>query len=175
MAVTWVVAVMAGMMAGQLRHTVGAAPLLAALLWAACCLRSRDLVIIGVGATVVGDLTTGISWFTLVRLAAVFGVIGIIRLARVRPSFRSVLVGLGLSSPVYHVVLAAGDWLTRTCTVEPMTMDGLLRALASSLPYAQRSFMGELAFTALFLGLYALAGFLVRLRWPSLLPQPSTK
>lgn len=189
MGVSVVLAVIVGGMAGSLRHTVGAAPVLAALLWAAYVLRTRDVMIIGLGATLVQDLMTGVGWFTLVRLAAVISVIGVIRLARVRwsptgtargpqavGSFPSVLLGLGLASPVYHLVLATGDWVTQFCTQAPQTLSGLAVTLRSAFPYFQRSFLSEVLFTAAFLGVYALSGSAVRLWWPAAFPQPiSTK
>jgi hypothetical protein len=165
-----VLALSAGLITGQLGHTVGTAPILAALLCASCFLRRRDVALIGVVGILVRDLLVGLSWFTLVRLVGVLSVIGIVTAIRVRPSMKSLLVGLLVSAPVYHVVLAVGDWVTHTCSQEPWTPAGLTATLASSLPYFQRSFFGDLVFTSAFLGLYTLAGYLVTLRWPSLIP-----
>jgi hypothetical protein len=161
---------LAGALASQLNHVVGTAPILGALLCAACFLRTRDVAVIGVVAMLTHDLVSGLSWFTLVRLVGVLAVVGIIAALRVRPSLKSLLVGLGMSAPVYHVTLALGDWVTHTCSKEPWTTSGLVNTLASSLPYFQRSFLADLVFTSAFLGLYALAGYLVTLRWPSLIP-----
>jgi len=157
-------------MSGQLGHTVGAAPILAALLCASCFLRRRDVALIGLVGMLARDLVVGVSWFTLVRLAGILSVIGIVTAIRVRPSMKSLLVGLLVSAPVYHVMLAAGDWVTHTCSREPWTPAGLAATVASSLPYFQRSLLGELVFTSAFLGLYTLVGYLVTLRWPSLIP-----
>lgn len=170
MTVTWVLAVTAGVMAGQFQHIVGAAPILAALLYASCFLRGRDVAIIGLVGMLARDLLVGVSWFTLVRLVGVLSIIGIITALRVRPSMKSLLVGLGISAPAYHLILALGDWITHTCSQEPWTLSGLVNTLASSLPYFQRSFLVDLVFTSAFLGLYALAGYLVALRWPALIP-----
>ena len=173
MIVPWIFAVVAGVMAGQFQHVVGAAPILAALLCASCFLRRRDVALIGLVGMLAHDLLVGVSWFTLVRLVGVLSVIGIIAALRVRPSVKSLLVGLGISAPAYHVILAIGDWITHTCSQEPWTSVGLVNTLASSLPYFQRSFLGDVVFTSAFLGLYALAGYALTLRWPSLIPQPS--
>ena len=173
MAVVLVFAVMIGMMAGQFSHAVGAAPILAALLCAACFLRKRDIVIVGLVAMLAHDLLVGFSWFTLVRLAAVLSVIGILAALRVRPTFKSLLTGLAISAPAYHLMLALGDWVTHTCSQEPRTPAGLVNTLASSLPYLQRSFVGDVVLTSAFLGLYTLAGYALTLRWPLLIPQPS--
>jgi len=171
MTVGLVLALSAGLIAGQFHHTVGTAPILAALLCASCFLRKRDIAIIGLVAMLTRDVVTGLSWFTLVRLASVLSVIGIIAALRVRPSLKSLLVGLGISAPAYHLILALGDWITQTCSKEPGTLTGLATTLASSLPYVQRSLLADLVFTSAFLGLYTLAGYLVTLRWPGLVPQ----
>lgn len=173
MVVPWIFAVMAGVMAGQFQHVVGAAPILAALLCASCFLRRRDVVLIGFVGMVAHDLLVGVSWFTLVRLVGVLSVIGIIAALRVRPSVKSLLAGLGISAPAYHVILAIGDWITHTCSQEPWSPTGLVNTLASSLPYFQRSFLGDVVFTSAFLGLYTVAGYALTLRWPLLIPQPS--
>jgi hypothetical protein len=163
-------ALSAGLIAGGFRHAVGTAPVLAALLCASCFLRRRDVAIIGVVGMVVRDLVAGVSWFTLVRVAAVLSVVGIVAWLRVRPSLRSLLAGLVVSVPVYHFMLAFGDWVTQVCSKEPWTPAGLVATLAGSLPYVQRSIVGDVVFTGAFLGLYALAGYVVTLRWPSLIP-----
>ena len=163
-------ALSAGLIAGGLQHTVGAAPILAALLCAACFLRARDVALIGLVGVLACDLVAGLSWFTLVRIIGVLSVIGIVTALRVRPSMKSLLAGLVVSAPTYHLVLAVGDWVTHTCSQEPWTPAGFVNTLASSVPYFQRSFAGELVFTSTFLGLYALAGYLVTLRWPALIP-----
>ncbi len=163
-------ALSAGFLAGQFQHVVGAAPILAALLCASCFLRRRDVAFIGLVGMLAQDLLVGVSWFTLVRLIGILSVIGIVVALRVRPSMKSLLVGLGVSAPAYHLILAVGDWITHTCSKEPWTPAGLVSTLASSLPYFQRSFLGDLVFTSAFLGLYTLAGYLVTLRWPALIP-----
>jgi hypothetical protein len=170
MGVTVGFGLLAGALASQLSHVVGTAPILGALLSAACFLRKRDVAVIGVVAMLTRDVVTGLSWFTLVRLAGVLSVVGIITALRVRPSMKSLSVGLVVSAPAYHVVLALGDWITRTCSQQPWTPVGLSATLASSLPYFQRSFLGDLVFTSAFLSLYTLAGYLVTLRWPALIP-----
>ena len=171
MVVVLVFAVMAGVIAGQFSHAVGASPILAALLCASCFLRKRDIVIVGLVAMLARDFLVGFSWFTIVRLAAVLSVIGIIAALRMRPSVKSLLVGLGMSAPIYHLILAVGDWVTHTCSQEPRSPAGLVSTLASSLPYVQQSLLGDLVFTSVFLGLYTLTGYAVTLQWPSLIPQ----
>ena len=163
-------ALSAGLITAQLGHTVGTAPILAALLCASCFLRRRDVALIGLVGMFTRELLVGFSWFTLMRLAGVLSVIGIVTALRVRPSMKSLMVGLMVSAPVYHLILALGDWITHTCSQEPWTPAGLLSTLVSSLPYFQRSFLGDLVFTSAFLGLYTLAGYLVTLRWPALIP-----
>ncbi|MBI3312024.1 MAG: hypothetical protein HYZ88_00660 [Candidatus Omnitrophica bacterium] len=63
--------------------------------------------------------------------------------------------------------------MTRTCSTAPLTPQGLVASLASSLPYIQRSLIGEMAFTGAFLALYTVTGYVVARRWTSVLPQPS--
>lgn len=175
MMVAVIFAVMAGLMAGQFSHAVGAAPILAALLCASCFLRRRDVVLVGLVSVLMRDLLVGVSWFTLVRVAAVLSVVGIIAALRVRPAMKSLLAGLALAAPVYHLMLAVGDWVTHTCSQEPWTTTGLANTLAGSLPYIQRSLVGDLVFTSAFLGLYTLTGYAVTLRWPAVMPQVSRK
>lgn len=173
MGMSVVLAVVCGVLAGHWRHTVGLAPMLAGLLCASCFLRRRDVAVVGIGAMLVHDLVAGISWFTLVRLIGIVGVIGIVWALRVRPSLKSLLLGLGLSSSAYHVVLAVGDVVTQTCTKAPLTFQGLVSTVTSSLPYFQRSLLADLVFTSAFLLVYTLAGYLVVLRWPAALPKLS--
>ncbi len=168
-------ALSAGLIAGGLSHAVGSAPMLGALLCAACFLRRRDVVLVGLVGMVTRDLVLGVSAFTLVRVAAILSVAGMLAAVRVRPTAKSLLLGLAMSAPVYHLTLAVGDWLTRTCSKEPLTDAGLLATLADSLPYVQRSLLGELAFTGAFLAVYTLAGYLVTRRWPALAPQLSAE
>jgi len=165
--------VLAGALASQWSHVVGSAPILAALLCAAPFLRKRDLIIIGVVAMLTRDVVSGLSWFTLVRLAAILSVAGILWIVRVRPSVKSLLIGLGVASPVYHVVLTMGDWVTQTCAKAPLTFQGFQATFAGSLPYAGRSIVTDTVFAGAFLTLYLLMGLLVVSRWPSLLPTPA--
>jgi hypothetical protein len=163
--------VMAGILTAALQHPVGLAPILAALLCAACFLRKRDVVIVGLGAMLIHEAMVGFSLFTIVRLVAILGVIGVIWAIRVRPAWPSLLLGLSLSAPVYHLALATGDWVIQFCTKAPHTAAGFAATLMSSLPYIQRSVVNEVFFTAAFLGLYALSGSAIRLWWPAALPQ----
>ena len=173
MTLSLVLAVIGGVLAWQFGHAVGAAPVLAGVLCAACFLPRRNAIVVGMGAMLVRDLLAGLSLFTVVRLVAMLGVVGIIWVIRIRPSLKSLLLGLGLSSPVYHLVLAVGDWITRTCSTAPFTPQGLGATIAGSMPYFQRSLVGDLLFTSAFLMLYTMAGYLAVSRWPSMLPHPS--
>lgn len=163
--------VAAGVMAASFSHTLGTAPILGALLCAACFLRRRDVLVIGLGAMLIRDALTGFSLFTLVRVVAILGVIGVIWAIRVRPRWGSLLLGLALAAPAYHLALATGDWITQFCTKEAHTAAGLAATLMSSLPYIQRSLVSELLFTTAFVGLYTLSGSAIRLWWPAVLPQ----
>ena len=160
--------VVAGAVASQLSHVVGTAPILGALLCAACVLRKRDLVIVGVVAMLARDVVAGLSWFTLVRLAAILSVVGVLWIVRVRPSVTSFVVGLGVVAPVYHVVLTMGDWVTQTCSKAPLTFQGLQATFAGSLPYIGRSIITDAVLAGAFLTLYLLAGLFMVSRWPSL-------
>ena len=154
-------AVFGGVVAGQFHGAVGIAPVLAGLLCASCFLRPRDVALVGIGAALVYDLCVGVSHFTLVRLVAMLSVIGVVRLLRTRFSLPSLAIGTALASVAYHLSLAVGDWVTRTCSTQPHTMQGLLATIGSSLPYFQRSFVGEALWTMTFFGLYTLAGYTV--------------
>ena len=166
--------VTAGVMAASFSHTLGMAPILAALLCAACFLRGRDVLVIGLGAMVIRDAMMGFSLFTIVRVAAILSVIGVIRAIRVKPTWTALLLGFALTAPVYHLALATGDWLTQFCAKAPHTPAGFAATLMSSLPYIQRSVVNEALFTAAFLALYTLSGSAIRLRWPMALPQSAS-
>lgn len=166
-------AVLCGVLAWSLQHVAGLAPILAGVLSASCFLRRRDVAVVGLGAMLVHDLLVGVSGFTLVRIIGIAAVIGIVWLVRVRPTLKSLLIGLMAASPVYHLVLSTGDWALQFCSQAPLTPQGFWATLTSNLPYVQRSLVSEVLFTSAFLSLYALAGYLVTLRWPSVLPQPS--
>jgi hypothetical protein len=145
--------------------------MLAGILFAACFLRRRDAAVVALGAMLLRDAISGFSLFTMVRLAAMLGVVGVITALRLRPTLPSLGMGLLLSSPAYHLILSTGDWVTQTCTKTPLTMQGLAETLAGTAPYAQRAFVGDVLLTSLLVGLYTLAGYLGSLRWPSVLPQ----
>ena len=148
-----------GIVAGQFHHQVGVAPILGAILCAACLLRPRDLFVVGVGGMLIRDLLMGFSLFTVVRVVAMALVVLAVVTLRVRPTVRSLLIGLLVSSPIFHLTLAVGDWMTGTCGIWPKTPAGLTSAVATSLPYFQRSFIGDLLFTSIFLAAYALATY----------------
>ncbi len=105
------------------------------------------------------DLLMGFSPFTAVRVAGMALVVLAIVALKVRPTWRSLLTGLLVSAPIFHLALAVGDWATGTCGVWPRTPQGLTSALVSALPYFQRSVLGDLLFTGLFLGVYSLAAY----------------
>ncbi len=154
----------AGLTAASFHHTLGMAPILAALLCAACFLRKRDALLVGLGAMLIHDAIVGLSIFTLVRMIAILGVVGVIWALRVRPTWTSLLPGVAVAAPVYHLALAVGDWATQFCTKAPHTVTGLAATLMSAFPYFQRSFVSEVFFTAAFLGIYTLSGSIIR-RW----------
>ena len=156
---TGMLMVACGLIAGTFHHLFGVAPILGAILCAACFLRPRDLWVVGLGGMLVRDLLLGFSPFTLVRLFGMALVVWSVVALKVRPNVRSLLVGLLVSSPIFHLVLAAGDWATGTCGIWPKTPQGLSQAVVSALPYFQRSFVGDVLFTGLFLGAYVLAAY----------------
>ena len=143
-----------GIIAGKFHHVFGVAPILGAILCAVFFLRPKELLLIGWGGMLLRDAFLGYSAFTLVRLMGIAGVVGTVVVLRIKPSFRSLLIGLLVSSPVFHLTLAVGNWWTGTCGQFPKTLQGLGLSIASSFPYFQRSFLGDLAFTGLFVGLY---------------------
>gem|GEM_PF-2240772 len=153
-----------GVVAGQFHHVFGVAPILGAILCAACFLRPRELFIVGLGGVLVRDFLIGFSSFTLVRLVGMGLVVATIVALKVRPSFRSLLMALLISSPIFHLTLAVGDWLTGTCAVVPKTSQGIFLSVAASLPYLQRSFIGDTLFTGLFLSVYGMFACLF-FRW----------
>lgn len=166
--ITGLLVVVGGLLAAA-GHPWGLTPIVASILCAGCFLRRRDVVLVGLGAMLLRDVVAGLDAFTLVRLVAISGVVGVVLMLRPRPRPVSLGTGLLLAAPVYHVILAAGDWATHYCTPYPRTFAGLRATLASAWPYMQRSFLNDLMFTAAFIGLYVLAGALVRLRWPRLI------
>lgn len=147
-----------GLIAGQFHHAFGVAPVLGAILCAAFFLRPRDLFIVGLGGILVRDLVMGLSLFTAVRLVGIALVVAVIVALKVRPNLRSLLIGLLVSSPIFHLALAAGNWATGTCGDFPRTAQGLAQSIAGAVPYFQRSFLGDVLFAGLFLGVYSLAG-----------------
>ena len=154
-------------------HPWGMAPIVAAVVCAGSFLRRRDMLIIGLGAMLLHDMVLGLSLFTLVRLAAIAGVIGVVQWLRVTPRPLSLGAGVVLAAPVYQVILAVGDWATHFCTTQPRTLAGLQATLFSAWPYMQQSFFSDLAFTAAFLGLYTCVGYVLRTRWPALVASRS--
>ncbi len=148
-----------GLMAGRFSHELGVAPILGAILCAGYFLKPRELWIVGLGGILVRDLLIGLSAFTMVRLIGVSAVVATILVLKIRPNFRSILMGLLVSSPIFHMVLAVGDWATGTCAVVPKTPQGLWISLSGAIPYFQRSFVGDLLFTSLFLGGYVFLAY----------------
>ena len=159
-----------GFIAGQFHHQFGVAPLLGAVLCAACFLRPRQLFLIGLGGILVRDALLGFSAFTLVRLIGMGLVVAVILALKVKPTFRSLFIGLLLSSSVFHLTLAMGDWWTGTCSVLPRTSQGLWVSIVGTFPYFERAFLGEILFASLFLGLYGLVAYRF-LRWKVQLEQ----
>ncbi len=148
-----------GIIAGQFHHTFGVAPILGAILCAAFFLRPRELFVVGLGGVLVRDLLMGFSLFTGVRLIGIALVVAAIVALKVRPNLRSILTGLLVSSPIFHLALAVGNWATGTCGDFARTPIGLFQSIVSSIPYFQRSFVGDVLFASLFLGAYTLAAY----------------
>ena len=163
--------ILSGVIAGLFGHPFGVAPILACLVIASCFFKRSEVVVIGLGTILIRDLILGIGPFTLVRMAAVLGVIGVLFLVRVRPAPKSLLVGLALGAPVYHLLLTVGNWVTQFCVLPSNATQGLWATLMSSLPYVQHSLVSNLFFTGVFLGLYLMAGRQLKLHWPALLPK----
>ncbi|MBI3312269.1 MAG: hypothetical protein HYZ88_01930 [Candidatus Omnitrophica bacterium] len=159
MAATWLLTLGCGIIAGQFHHQVGIAPVLAAILCAALFLRPRDLWLVGLGGMLLRDAVLGFSSFTLVRLAAIALVIVTIQGLKLRPTLKSLLAGLLVSSPIFHLALSVGNWATNACGVWPKTAQGLWSSIATSGPYFQRSLVGDVLFTSLFLSVYSLATY----------------
>ncbi len=156
---TLLLTISCGFLAGAFQHQFGVAPVLGAILCAACFLKPKELFLVGLGGILVRDILAGLSLFTLVRLMGMGLVVVAILGLKMRPTFRSVLVGMLVSSPIFHLVLAIGDWATGACSVLPKTPQGLLAAVVSAVPYFERSFLGDTLFAGLFLGAYVLAGY----------------
>ena len=157
MMITGMLTLACGLLAAQFHHALGVAPILGAILCAACFLRPKDLFIVGLGGMLLRDLIMGLSAFTAVRLIAIALVVLALVALKVRPALRSLLIGLLIPSPIFQLVLAVGNWATGTCGTWPRTVQGFSSALVSTVPYFQRSFVGDFLFTALFLGVYSLA------------------
>ncbi|PIQ81686.1 MAG: hypothetical protein COV76_07210 [Candidatus Omnitrophica bacterium CG11_big_fil_rev_8_21_14_0_20_64_10] len=166
MGIVWMLTAACGLLAGRFHHTVGIAPVLGVILCAACFLKPRQLFWIGWGGMLLRDGLVGFSPFTLVRLLAITAVVAAVVRLRLRPTFRSLAVGLLLVSPVYHGLLTVGDWWTGTCVVLPRTAEGLARAFATALPYLGRAFVGDLLFTSVFLALCTMAAYAAAGRRP---------
>ena len=166
-----VLLVVAGVVAGVFSHPLGMAPILGAVVCAACFFKRWELLVIALGAMLFRVAIVGFSLFTPVRLVGMLAVVGIIWAIKVKPSFKSLLLGLALVSPVYHLALTLGDWTLQFCTQSPRTTEGLMASLSSSLPYMQRAFAGDVLFASAFMVLFTLSGYVVTWRWPALLPQ----
>ena len=164
-------AFVSGILAGLMSHVVGVAPILAGIVCASCFLRGRETLLVGVVALLVRDLMVVVSAFTLVRLVGVLSIAGILLAIRTRQPLVKLLVGLGIASPVYHLILTTGDWLLHVCSNTPLTTQGFVATLMSNAPYFQRALPAEAVFIGVFLGVYALAGTLLKWRWPTLLWQ----
>ncbi len=144
-----------GLIAAQFNHALGTTPVLGAVLCASLFLSRKDLWIVGLGGMILRDLILGLSLFTFVRLGAMALVILAVTALKLRPNFRSLLTGLLIASPIFHLALAAGDWATGTCGQWAKTPQGFAAAIGSTVPYFQRSFIGDFLFTALFLAAYS--------------------
>ncbi|MBI3322309.1 MAG: hypothetical protein HYZ94_01335 [Candidatus Omnitrophica bacterium] len=159
MVATGLLTAASGIIAGQFHHTLGVAPILGAILCAALFLRPRELFIVGLGGILLRDLLMGLSPFTLVRLIGMALVVAAIIGLKVKPNLRSLLTALLVSSPVFHLALAVGNWAMGTCGDFARTPTGLFQSIAGSIPYFQRSFVGDVLFTSFFLGAYTLAAY----------------
>ncbi len=159
--IAWIVALLAGAIAGWFPHAVGAAPLLAVLIWGTGVLRPRAVLFAALGAVLVRDAIVGLGMFTLVRLAAVAGALALLWAARLRPTWPSRAIGAALSAPAYYVILSIGDWLTQMCAQQPRTLAGFTEALSTAWPYLQRSWFVDMAITIAFVGVYTLGAIAV--------------
>jgi hypothetical protein len=174
MVATMLLAVVGGVLAAVLGHPWGVAPIIAGVLCAACFLRGSHLYIVGVGAMLLRDVIVGVSLFTPIRIIAVLAVIAIAQALRVRLNRPIALIGaLIIAAPVYHLILNVGDWAVQLCAAEGRTASGLWTTLTSAWPYFQQSFALNLLVTFVCLGVYISAGYVLRLRWPTIIPRLS--
>lgn len=166
MVIAIVLTLLGGIIAGVFHQTFGVAPILGALLCAACFLKPRSLFLAALAAMLIRDLALGFSLFTLVRLVAISAVAGILIVIKVRPNFRSLLTGLLLSSVVFHLVLSVGDWATQCCSQADRTPSGLMQSLMATASYWPRAMASDLLMTAVFWAIYAAVVYgLDRTRW----------
>jgi hypothetical protein len=144
----------------QFRHPMGVAPIIGALVCAACFLRPKRLWVVGLGSILLRDWALGWSLFSWVRLIGMAAAVGVLTAVGVRPSFRSVFTRLLMTSGIFHLSLTVGDWWTGTCGGWPKTLSGLMSALVGTGPYLCRVLAVDIVWAGLFFGLYG-----VGLRW----------
>ena len=152
-------------------HPANFAPIAAMALFGGVMLGNRYALLIPLVALVVGDLFIGFySWKIMLAVygsVMLVGLIGMFLRGRVgarliTPVRKVLLVGGGslLGSVVFFLVTNAAVWAFGT--MYPKTLAGLLQSYTMGLPFFRGTVLGDLFYTGVFFGVYALVMYYVR-------------
>jgi hypothetical protein len=137
-------------------HAWNVTPIAAMALFAGAHLQDRRLAFaIPLGAMLLSDLVLGLHW-TMVFVYAAFALTVLMGMGlRGRPAPLSVLGAALASSVAFFLITNFGAWLGHG--MYPQTLEGLAAAYAAGVPFFRNTLTGDLAFTALLFGGFALA------------------
>lgn len=156
-----------GMIARLVPHPWNASPVIAIALFGGALLPKRWSIVLPVLVLAATDLI--LLWHATVPFT--WGATALIALLgwslRARASAWRIALASVSGSVLFFVITNFGVWTMQT--LYPKTVDGLWQCYIAGLPFFRTSVIGDLLFSAVFFGGYALAS-----RAPSLQPRTST-
>ena len=140
-----------------LPHPPNVSPIAAMALFAGATFSDRRAAfLVPLLALFAGDLLIGLH-DTMVFVYFAFGLTVLVGFALRNTQRVSVITATVVgSSVVFFLLTNLGVWLTSA--IYPMTMQGLSQAYAAGIPFFQNTLLGNLFFSALLFGGYALLG-----------------
>ena len=144
------------------KHPFNFTPVVAMSIFSGCYLRKRWGLVLPLGAMLVSDYFIGFyNWQVMVSvylsIALAFGIGW--RLKK-RKRWLNIALASILSSVIFFVITNFAVWTFFNWY--PHTLPGLLSCFTLALPFFRNSFIGDLAYTGIFFGIYESFPFLVQ-------------
>ena len=147
--------ILLGVVARLVPHPWNATPVMAIALFGGTHLSKRSAILLPLTIVALSDLLIG--WHTTVPFTwGAFILTGLLAWwVRLRPSASRILAGALSGSVLFFLMTNFGVWVVGG--LYPMTAEGLRQCYVAAVPFFRNTLLGDLVYTAVFFGAYALA------------------